>query len=449
MARTAATALVVLLAAIGAAGASRQTARPLFGAMYSHLSCGLDHAGLVAELQNENSRQLMRAQLAAMRDAGLESLRIIVWNMHDASPQTWGVVSSAGGTISEPARSNLIRYLSDVRAAGFQRLTLAFSPQWTNNPIGEWGPTGLEQDRWDAAMLDENWGFVAAVRKLAKEYGPPTTRFDLLQEIPPSSYMPPFIVTRLESYIATFWTRYAQEFGTTEDASFSTILKGDASGIDDRLDNLLAALASTGLAYPRWFEVHTDWSSPATLEELQVVDRTLSAHGLSQPIVVGESAYENQAVANDVARFAATSSRPVEEVYQWWNEAEGFACVSPPYRADAYYRAFTGTAPPVHTQPPPPEPTLVAEVKAAGAVTLSLGGRAVGVLDAATYRVVVVDRSTRFGLRLTVGRTRIATTPRFRGRKTDTYDIGTDRPYGSTFTVASVPAGRSRVVVLH
>src|SRR5207247_6126710 len=82
------------------------------------------------------ARIAVKRQLAAMRAAGIVSLRLLLWHMHDASGQAWGVVSSAGGRIREPSRSNLIHYLSDARAAGFKRLTVVFGPMWTNDPIG-------------------------------------------------------------------------------------------------------------------------------------------------------------------------------------------------------------------------------------------------------------------------------------------------------------------------
>ena len=49
---------------------------------------------------------------------------------------------------------------------------------------------------------------------------------------------------------------------------------------------------------------------------------------MTQPLVIGESSYENAAVAGDIARFMRDRGRPVSEVYEWWNTAEGGPCVS-------------------------------------------------------------------------------------------------------------------------
>ena len=57
--------------------------------MYSHFSCYLDKTGIVAYLDWPHSRWLLRYLLSEIRQAGLTSLRIIVWDRSDASPQTW------------------------------------------------------------------------------------------------------------------------------------------------------------------------------------------------------------------------------------------------------------------------------------------------------------------------------------------------------------------------
>jgi hypothetical protein len=49
-------------------------------------------------------RQLVRSQLAAMHKAGLQTIRILLWNMSDISDQDWGVIPSAAGKIAEAYR---------------------------------------------------------------------------------------------------------------------------------------------------------------------------------------------------------------------------------------------------------------------------------------------------------------------------------------------------------
>ncbi len=339
-----------------------------------------------------------------------------------------------------------------MRSAGFLLLTVHFSPQWTNNPVGEYGPNGLTADRWDPTKFEENWGFVADVHKLVKEYGPDATHFDFMSEGPPSQYQPAFIIDRMQNYIATMWTRYVTAFGK-DDVTVSIIAKGRPVDASDRLQHLIDALRPTGLGFPDWFEVHPDWTSPEVFNELQAVDDTLRANGLlTQPLVIGESSYENPAVAADIKRFMDSSSRPVSEVYEWWQTTNGGACVSAPYHADAYLTTLTGApTPPPTPSPLPliPVPKLIASVSALGKATLKTApGTVVTTLDAGPYTVIVQDRSRRDGFRLSGPDLQMSTGKQFVGRKVWHVEIGTGDPYGSLFKYRS-DRGASTSFVVH
>lgn len=424
--------------------------------MYSHTSlagCSLDNTGIVRTYHTPGTRRLVRSQLAAMRKAGLSSLRIILWNMTDDTGQRWGVVPSAGGRLSEPYRSNLVRFASDVARAGFERLTVAFSPQWTNNPIGEYGPSGLIADRWDPSKFEENWSFIADARKLVEPVGPADTRWDFFQESPPTRYQPAFIVERMSSQISEMWTRYVRAYGGN-DVTVSTIVKGPGTEVAvDRLQHLLDAIRSAGLGFPTWFEVHGDWSSPDLYHELHAIDETLTANGLTtQPLVVGESSYENAATASDVRQFMETSSRRVDEVYQWWQMRSDGPCYSAPYRADAYLAALGLPLPPPTPSPLPllPVPTLSAAVSPAGKVALrDEAGHAVAVLDAGRYRIVVQDRSRRYGFRLAGPGFQLASGAKFTGRRIWNAEIGLTDRYGTVFAYSSELRGARRPIVIH
>jgi hypothetical protein len=421
-------ALMLVLPAAGVASPA-----PLIGVTYTHSdapSCDLHGStGIVAHYNDPGERRLVRSQLAAMRAAGIDSIRFLLWFMTDASNQDWGVVSSAGGKLSEPYRSNLIRFVSDIRAAGFQRLTISFGPEWTNDPIG------FPDDHWDPAKLDENWAFIAYVHGLVKPYAPADTVFDILSEIPPSQYGPPAIIDRLDSYISTIWTRYADTFGLS-DAVISVIAK-DGQG-PDRLQRLIDTLRSTGKGFPADFEIHADWTSPDAYNELEAVNQVLNANQLSTPIVVGETSYENPAVANDIAKFEADSGRQVIEVFEWFQTSVGGACPSPPYRADAYLTALKHVPPPPPTPSPLPQlpiPTLHASLSATGRVSLRTSARAsVKKLNAGTYFVVLTDLDRHTGFHLSGPDLKVNSGKRFVGKRRWRLEIGTAAPYGSTFT---------------
>lgn len=386
-------------------------ASPLVGTAYSHWAirgCSADGTGIVATYDQPGVRRRVQLQLAAMRAAGITSLRLLLWHATDTSGQDWGIVPSAGGRLVEPYRSNLINYLGDVRAADFKALTLDFGPEGSNDPV---------EDAYDPTKFDENWSFIRDVRPLVKQYGPTTTRIDLLSEGAPSSYLPGSL-QRIEGYISEMYRRYVDEFGKA-DVTVSAIAPPDPyeditrPDTSHRLQNLIDAFAASGRGQPTFFSVHvtTPWQPSAanTLYGLRQADATLAANGLSQPLVVSETAYDDRELAGAISAFRRTSSRPILEVLEWpWRA--GSACkdfsVSPPFRADAYIRALSGS---------PPSSTVTTSLTSR---TLSLETPyrdAAVALEAGRYRVVVRDASERTGLLLTGPGVSEKTGARFQG----------------------------------
>jgi hypothetical protein len=354
--------------------------------------------GVVQWGDDPYSRMVIRRQLVAMRAAGIQTLRTFIWSMHDATGQNWGVVSSAGGQLGPTETKNLINFVSEVRQLGFARLEVAFSPQWTNDPINP-------NNHYDPSLFDENWQLIHYVRGTVKQYaGPLDTRFDLLSEGAPSDYYP--TKTQLETYIAQMYSNYVDAFGN---ADVTVSLIADAND-QSRIANLIDTLRSTGRPLPTWFELH---SYDNVLGDLRAADATLTAEGLSQPITLGETYYNDPSSASAVKTFAATSSRPLEEVLAWGlRRKDGInGCfVPPPYKADAFITALTGS-------PPPHE--VAATVGPGGTFTLTIpDGQPVEALEAGMYSFTVADRSRSDNFDLTGPAVNVATGRRFRGHKT-------------------------------
>jgi hypothetical protein len=370
----------MLTGAVGASAATQRRAAsvppPLIGANYNHYvisGCNLT-AGVLSD--GQYGRTAIRRQLAAMHAAGIETLRLFVWHMHDASGQGWGVLSSAGGTLGPSERSNLIRYVSDVRAAGFKQLTVVFGPEWTNDPIG------FPDNRYDASLFEENWSLIRTVRPLVKQYGPASTHFDLLNEGAPSDYLA--TKQQLADYVARMYSNYVDAFGS-EDVTVSAIVGWNDQS---RLSNLIDALRATGKPLPTWFEVHA--GGPTLLQDLQATDATLTAKGLSQRLVLGETSYNDAAGADAIRQFIASTQRPLAEVMEWpLRPASGCGAISvaPPYRVDAYVTALTGSPPAANigvSVAPGPKLSLIAPY-----------GQPLTELEAGKYTVTVSDRSRR------------------------------------------------------
>ena len=352
--------------------------------------------GIVPTYGDRGIRAKVRRQLAAMHAGGLSSLRLLLWHS-DQPDLPSDVLSSATGRLEEPYRRNLTEFLTDIRAAGFASLTVDFGPVGPNDPIGN-----PDHDVYDPTLLDQNWSFIKDVRPLVKRYGPTQTRIDLLSEGAPSDYWP--FKQRMMDYITEMYRRYADAFGT-DDVVVSAIAppepNADISQPDGghRLQNLIDALRASGRPLPAAFSVHVStWWSPSaanTLYGLRQEDAVLTANGLSQPLIVSETIYDDRELAQAIEEFRQTSSRPILEVQEWPLQ-QGSTCrdfsVAPPFRADQYIQALTRT---------PPDTTMRAVLGASGRLTLTAPyGRPATALDAGTYTLIVVDRSHRYGFRI-------------------------------------------------
>jgi hypothetical protein len=382
----------------GAGGAAEGL--PLVGANYSHfgvLGCDVNGEGIVAN--GMFNRSLIRQQLAAMRATGIQSLRLFIWNMHDATGQTWGAVSSASGRLGLAQEKDLINFATDVRLAGFTRLTVVFSPQWTNDPIG------YPENHYDPSLFNENWQLIRYVHGIVTEYGPLFTHFDLLNEGGPSDYAA--TKTQLEVYIAHMYSNYVDTFGNGDVTVSSIVGANDQS----RIANLIDTLRSTGRPLPRWFEVHT--YSGHILDDLRATDATLSAKGMSQPITLGETFYNDPSAAAAVKAFVTSSSRRLDEVLEW-PIRRGSLChdfsVAPPYKADAFIRALTGS---------PPSNQIAVIVGPDRTLSLKTPyGERVTALEAGDYTFAVSDVSRTDDVHITGLGVNVATGVRFRGNKT-------------------------------
>jgi hypothetical protein len=246
------------------------------------------------------------------------------------------------------------------------------------------------------------------VRSLLKSHGPASTRIDLMSEGAPPSWLGAVALARDENWITRMWSNYVDSFGST-DASVSSVGADGPYDTADRIQNLIDALRASGRPLPDWFDVHPAYNYDRTLSTLQGVDALLTRDGLSQPLVIGEEAYNDSAVARAIAQFTATSPRRVLEVMEWPLGADRRCrnmSVSPPYRADAYITALTGA---------PPASTLTAAV-AADAITLKTPyKRPVTALEAGGYQLIVRDTSLQTGFQLNGPGVNLKTRSEFRG----------------------------------
>src|SRR5262245_36016860 len=89
--------IVLLLPTVQATGQSH--AAPLIGVNYMHwglTGCDRSNTGILNTYGMAGVRRKVRAQLAAMHAAGLETLRLLLWHQTLGADLRFGIVSSNG-----------------------------------------------------------------------------------------------------------------------------------------------------------------------------------------------------------------------------------------------------------------------------------------------------------------------------------------------------------------
>jgi hypothetical protein len=302
-----------------------------------------------------------------------------------------------------------VRFLADIHNAGFQRLTILFNPRNESNPAQVW-----PHNDYDPTTFDESWQLIQDVRGLVEASGIAERRYDLIGEGAPGDYL----TQQVAGYDTGLYARYVDAFGANDvtiSAPFWTGMQG-----------LIDAFRASGKPLPSWFDIHPRFGPANALADLQATDATLSANGLSQPLVIGEEKYNDPAVAAAIAEFIHTSSRPIEEVDEWpllmgaeQPTDQQPSCPAPPYRIDAYATALTGAPPPT---------TLTVSLSNTSFSFTTPYGQPVTALEAGTYKIAVTDHSKKRGFA-------------FAGRST------TRLFHGSTTWTRSLQPGRYRASV--
>jgi hypothetical protein len=311
-------------------GFPRSTGEPLIGVNYTHhgfRGCSYDGTGILRSYHEAGIAQKVHRQLFSMRKAGVTTIRTVLWHMTDATDHSWGPVSSAGGRLQAPYRANLIYYLQELRKFGFARFTVSFAPQGANNPL---------LSTHDQSKLSENWRFIRTVRRLVKRYGPRTTRFDLVNEGAPSEAPSEWSPnpSQTAGYLRTLYRLYVRHYGN-RDVTVSSIAN-EPRRVADRLRQLVHILKKSRVPLPRWYDVHIPYESSSASHSLKEVDRVLEAGQQDQPLVIGETAYNDRGVAKAIRQFLTRSSRRISEVSPWFQYTPRGCQIPPPYKPGAY-----------------------------------------------------------------------------------------------------------------
>ncbi|MFI9383790.1 hypothetical protein [Kutzneria sp. NPDC052558] len=259
---------------------------------------------------------LISYQLGRMRSAGQDRLTIGVFHAHGAAP-SGAVMDSTGGTLSESDLTNLGGLLKAVKAAGFAEVTVAFNPIFANSPSG-WRS-------WQQSLYEENWQLVQKVHDVVTAANLPY-RIDLGNELTPSTGQS--LVVRYDQQL---WQAYTAKYGRDDTVGFSV-----NSNDPGQIPNVAKVYGDNP---PPVFDIHIYGD-----EYNQFVgdDQQLRRQGYgAQPVIIGESYYNDPAAAGGFARGSKDSGRRILYLTQWpKTRANAPQCdqvdVAPPLDFSAY-----------------------------------------------------------------------------------------------------------------
>jgi hypothetical protein len=194
-------------------------------------------------------RERVQIQLQQMREAGQENLSLGLYHLRapggvDAVGRYTGtLLDSSGGDLHPQQRQNLVRFLADIRAAGFFSVVFRYHPQGANNPR-EWTAFGaVEQD-----LLEENWSLIRALEPLLQQSGLNRATDQLVEgmprariiELPGDDYIDADTPARegWSRYAREIWRRYSTEFGVSRTVGFSFLSDTDDTRIDARVEHM-------------------------------------------------------------------------------------------------------------------------------------------------------------------------------------------------------------------
>ncbi len=282
---------------------------------------------LLPQYQIEAVRDTVKTQLREMRDAGFTVLKIFVLHRR---PNLGGAVDyflSADGSLAASDKVKLQRFVSDIAAAGFKHLEVAFGFADQNAPFCRhelWG------DCFEPNRTEENWRFISGATEAVTQVKDGLSLvFDLTNEgACAAANMPPSTLLNAKRYVQTIAGRWQSQFGDSWVFSCPNSLGATRN-------NLLAEqLGEAGLR-PKYVEIH-NYENDArrvnlTLDGLQKLAERLNAHA-----IFGEMQYDSEnksAIIRDwlkqhpESRFSAMMMWPLREAVKGGCQMD----VAPPY----------------------------------------------------------------------------------------------------------------------
>jgi hypothetical protein len=288
---------------------------------YSIDGCDLEPYGVIKSFRN--APDVIRSQLAAMRAAGQERLRVPI--VHRRHADTGTVMDSTHGDLSAANRQNLTDLLRAIVDAGFVEIQVTFMPIVENAP---WTWRSMDKE-----IYQENWNLIGNLHPIIAGAGI-RYRIDLCNEAVPTSAQPVVL-----QYTQQLWNDYTDAFGLDDTCGFSIIAKAD------RIAHIPEVYGSKP---PYLFDFHFYRPDVAVDEGdmFTAAHQQMNQYGYTnQGWTISEAYYDDPIAANSLRQAIDSTGRTVFYLMQWPKRAPRIdypdpacpkAIVPPPANFGAY-----------------------------------------------------------------------------------------------------------------
>lgn len=246
----------------------------------------------------------IKNQLQKMYNKGQRKIALPIWfsvySNNITGTRTKHLVKINGGNMSAQHQQNLRDLINDIKAQGYNEVSVRFMHQWLSSPKS-W------INGWEETTYQQNWNFIVkTVRLVNAELANTNIRitYDLGGEMGG--------ITRGESeaYVRRLWRDYCTVFGNVNTTGFS--LAYNKTRLGDYITNLKAA----NIPLPN--EYALDIYSHDFSVELKDISDVLTAHNEQhKSVVIQETHYNDSDTFEDIIREGIRNNLFIRTIYQW------------------------------------------------------------------------------------------------------------------------------------
>ena len=279
-------------------------------AWYDLAGCNRDPYGVIKNYHKPWARAKVDSQLQAMYDSGQRRLRIPIFHIHPNMPWSGTLLSSAGGNLSQQHQDNFRDLLTKIRDVQFEEVIIGFFPQGVNGPkrwlqlITNWNDLIPNSTLTYEEVFQENWNLIVNLREIIIRAGIHPYYIDLLNEGIPNGNQ-----QGLLQYVQRLWSYYGWVYGKYDTVGFSI------APDPERLD-FISAVYEGGWrhGWPYRMDLHLYGDA---FNFFVATDAKLNERGYSQPLIIGETFYNDFQSAQEISAALHTTGREILFVLQW------------------------------------------------------------------------------------------------------------------------------------